>query len=95
MEKTVEFKATESLSMENSYTTVKEQNNIKLNVSITLWENRGCFEIYDIETEGEEWYAEGGLWFDGKDLTDYDGVFALPSCIKDKLTEMGYNLEDL
>jgi hypothetical protein len=40
MEKTVEFKATESLSMENSYATVKEQNNIKLNVSITLWENR-------------------------------------------------------
>lgn len=95
MEKTVEFKATESLSMENSYTTVKEQNNIKLNVSITLWENRGCFEIYDIETEGEEWYAEGGLWFNGKDLTDYDGVFALPKCIEDKLTEMGYNLEDL
>ena len=95
MEKKVEFKATQSLALENSFGTVKEQNNIKLNVSITLWENRGCFEIYDIETEGEEWYAEGGLWFNGKDLTDYDGVFALPSCIEDKLTEMGYNLENI
>lgn len=96
MEKTVKFKATESLSMGNSYGTVKKENNIKLDVEINIMDaQQGCFEIYDIKTGGESWYAEGGLWFDGKDLTDYDGVFALPKCIEDKLTEMGYNLDDL
>ena len=96
MEKTVKFKATESLSMGNSYGTVKKENNIKLDVEINITNGKlGSFEIYDIETGGESWYAEGGLWFNGKDLIDYDGVFALPKSIEKKLIEMGYNLDNL
>ena len=37
-----------------------------------------------------ELYAEIGLTFDGKELTDYDGVFSLPSEIGVMLTELGY-----
>lgn len=96
MEKKVKFEATQSLSLGNSYGTIKQEKDIKLSVEINIMDaQRGCFEIYDIKTGGESWYAEGGLWFRGKDLTDYDGVFALPKCIEDKLVEMGYSLDNL
>ena len=94
MAKTVKFKATQSLALENSFGTVKEQKDVELNVTINIFDaERGSFELYDEETVGEEWYAEGGLWFNGKDLSDYDGVFALPKAIEKKLIEMGYNIE--
>jgi hypothetical protein len=86
-----EFIAKESLSLDNSFGTIKKQENIELSVTIGLNEGGGWFELYDTETGGDEWYAEGGLWFDGKELTDYDGVFSLPVCIIEKLKELGYN----
>jgi hypothetical protein len=36
-----------------------------------------------------------GLWFNGNTLTDYDGVFELPKQLLDKLTELGYDVEDM
>ena len=95
MKKDIRFEATESLRMSNSFGTVRQEENIKLDVSINIKDERGSFEIYDIKTGGEDWYAEGGLWFKGKDLVDYDGVFALPKCIESKLTELEYNLDNL
>lgn len=95
MENNIRFEATESLRMSNSFVTVREEENIKLDVSINIKDERGSFEIYDIKTGGEDWHAEGGLWFKGKDLVDYDGVFALPKCIESKLTELEYNLDKL
>jgi len=59
---------------------------------ITAWacmdRLRGGFEIYDIETRGERYYGEGGLWFnvDG-DLLDYDGVYDLDSRIRKWIEE--------
>ena len=89
-----EFKAVESLRLENSFGTIKEQENIELNVTIGINdEGYGWFEVYDIETEGNEWYAEGGLWFKDKEVVDYDGVFALPNCVEEKLKELGYTHE--
>ena len=35
-------------------------------------------------------HAEIGLWFDGKELSDYDGVFSLPREIGEMLKEAGY-----
>jgi len=88
-----EFKAIESLSLENSFGTIKAEENIELNVTIGIndADGTGWFELYDTETGGDEWYGEGGLWFDGKELTDYDGVFALPVCVINKLKELGYD----
>ena len=58
-----------------------------------------------IDTDGTgfvTWYVEEleieegiGLWFDGDTLTDYDGVFELPIQLLDKLTELGYDVEDM
>jgi len=88
-----EFTSIESLQLENSFTVLKAEDNIKLNVSVEVSDtsNYGNFEIYDEESGGENWYAEGGLWFEGKKLVDYDGVFDLPICIKDKLAKLGYD----
>jgi len=92
----VEFIATESLALENSFTIIKEQENIELQVTIGInSDDYGWFEIYDVETGGDEWYAEGGIWFKGMTIVDYDGVFALPRCIIEKLKEMGYDVSEV
>lgn len=101
----VEFQATEGLSLENSFGTIKAEDGIKLDVTIGLehfagfeddiQKTTGWFEISDIETGGDEWYASGGLWFIDKELTDYDGVFALPNCVIEKLKELGYDVSYL
>ena len=89
-----EFTAIESLSLGNSFGTIKEQNDVQLNVTIGINDDRyGWFEIYDIESGGEEWYSEGGIWFRGKDVVDYDGVYSLPTSVISKLKELGYNYE--
>jgi hypothetical protein len=87
------FKYTESLVSENSYTILDKEDNVELDVTIGIKdEEYGYFEFYDIKTGGDSWYAEGGLWFKGKELVDYDGVFDLPDFIKDKLIELGYTV---
>lgn len=90
------FTATESLSMENSFTVLKAQEDIKLNVTVGINDSDyGWFELYDEETGGEEWYAEGGIWFDGNKVEGYDGVFALPLCVVDKLKELGFDTKEV
>jgi hypothetical protein len=39
--------------------------------------------------------TEGGLWFDGLTLVDYDGVFELPKHVYTALAHAGFNLEDI
>ena len=97
MESRIEsFKAYESLSLENSFVTIKEQKDIELNVTIGIHDDEsGWFELYDEESGGEEWYAEGGLELDGLSVTGYDGVFALPMCIIEKLQEMGFDTTEI
>lgn len=91
-----EFKAVESLSLENSFGTIKAEENIELNVTIGINNDHyGWFEVYDIETGGDEWYAEGSLTIEGKAILGYDGVFALPSCIVEKLRELGYDVSEV
>jgi hypothetical protein len=97
MESRIEsFTAYESLSLENSFVTIKEQKDIQLNVTIGIHDDEsGWFELYDEESGGEEWYAEGGLELDGLSVTGYDGVFALPVCIINKLQEMGFDTTEI
>lgn len=93
---THEFKAVESLSLENSFGTLKAEENIELNVTIGIKDDEyGWFELYDTESGGDEWYAEGGLWLTDKVVNGYDGVFALPRCIIDKLKELGYDTTEV
>lgn len=34
----------------------------------------------------------GGLWFEGRELIDYDGVFELPKAVVDALAGAGYDV---
>jgi hypothetical protein len=57
--------------------------------------NHGYFEGYNV-TKGEgEFHVEGCLWFEGKVLVDYDGVFCLPDEVDFSLQSMGYDTSEL
>ena len=66
-----------------------ETVNMRITASANRETGRGCFEIYDLETGGNSYYAEGGLWFNDKGyLTDYDGTYSLDSRIIEWLDEL-------
>jgi hypothetical protein len=39
--------------------------------------------------------TEGGLWFDGLTLVDYDGVTELPKTVATALNHAGFNLDGI
>ena len=53
----------------------------------------GGFEIS--LKDDEESYEEGRLWFDGKTLVDYDGVYCLDEAIIDCLERNGFDVQDM
>jgi hypothetical protein len=56
------FQTVQSLILENSFGTIKAEDNITLEVTVGInSDDYGWFELYDIESGGEDWYAEGGL----------------------------------
>jgi hypothetical protein len=91
------FTAVQGLSLGNSFGTIKEEDSVTLECTLGIHEGgeSGWFEIYDEESGGEDWYAEGGIDFEGTDVVGYDGCFDLPQVIKDKLVELGYSLDEL
>lgn len=92
---TVTFNALQNVRLENSFGIIKQSMNVEMQFTIGINEHgNGYFEMYDVQSEGEEWYAEGCLFFDGKKLVDYDGVFSLSDSIIQKLTEMGYDCSE-
>lgn len=96
MKKRESFKAVQSLSLENSFGVLKSEENITLEVTVGInSEDYGWFEVYDEESGGDEWYAEGGLEIDGMTITGYDGVFSLPTVVIDKLKEWGYDCSEV
>lgn len=87
------FEAVQTLSLQNSFGTLREAEDVTLCVSVGVKKDgsSGWFEMYDKATGGADWYAEGGLWFDDKQLVDYDGVFSLPPCVCECLRNNGYD----
>ena len=81
----------ENIYLSNSFGTIMASKNVKMEVTVGFIpeEERGYFEMYDVATGGDNYYAEGGLWFDGMTLTDYDGVFSLSDVVVNKLKEWG------
>lgn len=53
---------------------------------------------WEYELEDDEEAGEGvdiGLWFDGMNVTGYDGVFELPKQAIELLKENGYNTDEV
>ena len=97
MEKKETFITTMNLVLENSFGVIGAEDNVELEVTVGIKEDGtyGWFEFYDTKSGGEDWYAEGGLWFEGITLTDYDGVFSLPDFVTNKLNEWGYDTDEM
>lgn len=87
---------TEHLTLENSFGIIAENAEVRLNCTVGIKDSTyGWFEVYDEETGGMDWHAEGGLWFADKEVTDYDGVFSLPSGVIELLNENGFKTEEV
>ena len=89
------FEAIKGLSLETSYGRIRSEKDvvISINIGYTAEKDYGYFELYDVETGGDKWYAEGGLWFENEELYDYDGVFELPPFIWEHLEKKGFNVD--
>lgn len=59
-------------------------------VEILLHTREGEKDPCAAEIISGDLHAEIGLWFEGKELYDYDGVFALPKEVGAMLVEAGY-----
>jgi hypothetical protein len=96
MKRKESFQAVQSLSLENSFGVLKQEENVILEVTVGInSEDYGWFEVYDEQSGGDDWYAEGGLEIEGKSITGYDGVFSLPNVVIDKLKEWGYDCSEV
>lgn len=86
------FQIERNMGKMNSFGPVGERKTVMMQVSVKVNEatNYGCYELYDIESAGDQFYAEGGLWFKEKNLIDYDGIYALPDFIVEKLRDNGF-----
>lgn len=62
----------------------------KQGVWVELWKNdsRGICSA-EVYSDDQEEYAEVGLWVEGGELVDYDGVFSLPREVATVLREAG------
>lgn len=49
-----------------------------------------AFEVYDLKTDGGEYYREGNLSFDGSTLIGFDGVSVLPVALAFALHHSGF-----
>lgn len=80
-----------------------EAKNVEMRVTVGLRdESYGYFEVYDIPSDGDRFYAEGSLIFEDRKLVDYDGCGELPDIvsilIRDEMADlkmdMSYAFDD-
>jgi len=95
------FKKVRYVGWERSTSPIVEREKKTMQYSVG-WDKdtqRGWFEIYDEESGGEDYYAEGGLEFTDKVLDGYDGVFSLDeeviNCLEDWGADVKQMKEDL
>jgi len=93
--KTTTFQTKINLQLENSFGVIDKEDDVIIEINITLKDDYGSFELYDIETGGDKWYAEGGIWIKDNVITDYDGVFELLPPIINQLKEWGYDTSEI
>ena len=91
------FKKVRYVGWESSMSPIveREKKTMQYHVGWIKDEERGWWELYDEESRGEDYYAEGTLGFDGNELNDYDGVFSLDEEIVKCLEEMGADVKEM
>lgn len=90
-----QFKATfqfnSPVSRENSFTSTFLSNDATSEIEVTIDMNTGL-GFFEWEIPELDEYASGGLWFEDRTLTDYDGVFALPQQLISFLEENSFDM---
>ena len=77
MSETFDAEVTSNVCMQGSW---GHSEVVKRTMKITAWictrRSRGGFEIYDLESQGDEYYGEGMITLDDETgfVDDYDGV---------------------
>lgn len=91
------FKVKSPVRMETTYSVIdsEKEATLEVTVGVDTESEYGFFEIYDLESGGERFYGEGGMWFNGKKLIDYDGVFELSNHVIKKLKEWGFDTSEV
>ena len=73
---------------ENSAGIMGDPKEVTLDVSVWIDQDHAGFELYDVESGGDEFYGEGMLDISDGVLYGYDGVFELFKEELDVLTDM-------
>lgn len=88
------MKITEKKVRDKRSTEFKFDNGAWVCVCAGYEDGSGSWE-YQADEDDEETYSEGGLWFEGKELVDYDGCFELPKEVAIAVKDLGYDVIDL
>tara|TARA_R100000544_G_scaffold21201_1_gene10399 strand:- start:299 stop:538 length:240 start_codon:yes stop_codon:yes gene_type:complete len=72
--------------------TTFNDNNHDYEVHMDTAEGYGWFELCGANEHTEDEHAEGGIWCEGMEITDYDGVYEMPKPIIDWLEEQGFDI---
>lgn len=80
---------------ENSAGIMGDPKEVTLDVSVWIDQDDAGFELYDVESGGNEFYGEGMLDISDGVLYGYDGVFELPKEVLDILKEMDIDVTEI
>lgn len=61
------------------------------NFTVEIFDETQLRGYFEHEEYGDEY--GGGLWFKGKNLVDYDGVFELPKEVIQALRDLGFYVD--
>ena len=91
MRETLDMTEESNVCWEGSWgATKREKVTMRITARINSERGRGSFELYDVESGGERYYGEGGLWpSDDGYLNDYDGTGSLDYRIIEWLDTLG------
>jgi hypothetical protein len=78
------------INRETSFGQTNLAENTRSTIDITIREDGSGFAEWDIPNL--ELTEEIGLRFEGNELTDYDGVFSLPSDLVKYLSDQGFDM---
>lgn len=75
-----------SLSEKNGVHEFKFDSGEWVSISEGGWE-------YQEDEDDEDSYSEGGLWFENRELVDFDGAFELPKLVIFALKKLRYKID--
>ena len=73
----------------------RRKYDLQVSVDTDQSDQQGWFELYDTDTGGEYHHTEGGLWFNDRELVDYDGTAVIDDELLDILDEWDFNTENM